>query len=108
MKRRRFLHRESRGTPGSNSVVPKHEVTTSSSDGSWHVYAPAGVATILCYLNALDGNWVHDDFPAIVRNKDVLGSAPLVDLFCNDFWGTPMEDLNSHKSYRPLTTLTFR
>ncbi|XP_062441003.1 protein O-mannosyl-transferase TMTC3 isoform X3 [Rhea pennata] len=26
----------------------------------------------------------------------------------NDFWGTPMSEERSHKSYRPLTVLTFR
>ena len=26
----------------------------------------------------------------------------------NDFWGTSMADPHSHKSYRPLTVLTFR
>ena len=29
-------------------------------------------------------------------------------LFLNDFWGTPLTHSGSHKSYRPLCTLTFR
>ena len=29
-------------------------------------------------------------------------------VFKNDFWGTPMNKEQSHKSYRPLTVLTFR
>ena len=33
---------------------------------------------------------------------------PLSVLFKNDFWGTSLLDPESHKSYRPLTTLTFR
>jgi hypothetical protein len=41
-------------------------------------------------------------------NADVLGTSPLAHVAVNDFWGTPMSDPNSHKSYRPLTTLTFR
>ena len=28
-------------------------------------------------------------------------------MFENDFWGTPMADEDSHRSYRPLTVLSF-
>ena len=31
-----------------------------------------------------------------------------VAVFLHDFWGTPMSKEQSHKSYRPLTVLTFR
>ncbi|XP_075234795.1 protein O-mannosyl-transferase TMTC1-like [Lycorma delicatula] len=71
-------------------------------------YAAVGVACLLLYSNSLHGDFVHDDIPAIVRNQDVLGSSPLLQLFLDDFWGTPMSDAFSHKSYRPLTTLSFR
>lgn len=74
----------------------------------WPLYVAAGAASAACYVNALTGEFVHDDIPAVVLNKDVLGATPIVDVFVNDFWGTPMADLNSHKSYRPLTILTFR
>ena len=33
---------------------------------------------------------------------------PLATIFTNDFWGTPLSDPESHKSYRPLTILSFR
>ena len=33
---------------------------------------------------------------------------PLLNLFSNDYWGTRMSKEQSHKSYRPLTVLTFR
>ncbi|KAK7077502.1 Transmembrane, partial [Halocaridina rubra] len=33
---------------------------------------------------------------------------PLSHVFLNDYWGKPMTDPLSHKSYRPLTILTFR
>lgn len=29
-------------------------------------------------------------------------------MFTNDFWGSPLSHPESHKSYRPLTILTFR
>ena len=45
---------------------------------------------------------------AIVQNPDVYSSQPWYALFEHDFWGFPLESEKSHKSYRPLTTLTFR
>lgn len=66
---------------------------------------------ILCsitYWNSLNGDFVHDDLPAIVQNPDVLGTTSIRQLFANDFWGRSMSDPESHKSYRPITTLTFR
>ncbi|XP_049938787.1 protein O-mannosyl-transferase TMTC1-like [Schistocerca serialis cubense] len=71
-------------------------------------YAAVAAVALASYANALGGDFVHDDIPAVTRNKDVLGLTPLPDVFRNDFWGTPMADASSHKSYRPLTTLTFR
>lgn len=64
--------------------------------------------SIGCFLNVLHGDFVHDDIPAICTNQDVLGGSSLLQVFQNDFWGKPMSDPDSHKSYRPLTILTFR
>ena len=47
-------------------------------------------------------------FNAQVSNRDVIGSTALVDIFSHDFWGQDIKLGDSHKSYRPLTTLTFR
>ncbi|XP_052873256.1 protein O-mannosyl-transferase TMTC1-like [Anopheles cruzii] len=79
-----------------------------SGQQSWAMYPVVGLIAALCYLNGIHGDFVHDDVPAITLNKDVLGLSPVAQVFRNDFWGTPMADLGSHKSYRPLTTLTFR
>ncbi|XP_069696733.1 protein O-mannosyl-transferase Tmtc1-like [Periplaneta americana] len=79
-----------------------------SGGGNGRVYSVVGVVALGCYLNGLTGDFVHDDIPAVTQNKDVLGLSPVSQLFRNDFWGTAMSDLGSHKSYRPLTTLTFR
>ena len=38
----------------------------------------------------------------------MLGVTPLRSLFLNDFWGTDISRDDSHKSYRPLTVLSFR
>lgn len=71
-------------------------------------YVVLVIVTLVCYLNGLNGDFVHDDIPAIKANNDVLALNPLPVLFKNDFWGTAMSDQNSHKSYRPLTTVSFR
>lgn len=63
---------------------------------------------VACYANSLGGGLVHDDIFAIRDNADLLPSTPLTKLFSDDFWGEPMSSLTSHKSYRPLTVLTFR
>ena len=46
---------------------------------------------------------------AVYGNPIVRGSSPFRDLWTHDFWGRlPVKDTKSMKSYRPLTTLTFR
>lgn len=72
------------------------------------IYCIVATVAVIIYLNTLSGDFVHDDLPAIVMNRDVLGTNSLLDLLKNDFWGMPMSEKLSHKSYRPLTTLTFR
>ncbi|GFR59874.1 transmembrane and TPR repeat-containing protein 3 [Elysia marginata] len=62
----------------------------------------------LVYHNALWCGFVFDDMSAIVENKDLRPTTPILNLFLNDFWGTPMHKEKSHKSYRPLCVLTFR
>lgn len=66
------------------------------------------LAACSVYWNALSCGFVFDDVSAIKENKDLRPRTPLWNLFLNDFWGTPMVAERSHKSYRPLTVLTFR
>lgn len=61
----------------------------------------------LCFVNSYDGDFVFDDAEAIVKNNDVRDT-PLWEIFKNDFWGTKLSHNQSHKSYRPLTILSFR
>ena len=68
----------------------------------------AAALALTCYWNSLQGGLVHDDIFAIRDNEDVRPDAPLSQVFSNDFWGKPMSSNVSHKSYRPLTILTFR
>jgi len=64
--------------------------------------------TFLVTSSSLQNDFVHDDIPAIVRNPDVQGQTRLAALLANDFWGKPMAEVTSHKSYRPLTVFSFR
>lgn len=91
----------------------REEVTQAKSwrnicDNDWVVYCLVSLVGALTYANSFHGEFVHDDIPAIVSNGDVNGGNHVLKVFKNDFWGTPMSDPNSHKSYRPLTTLSFR
>uniref|UniRef100_A0A1I8IK87 dolichyl-phosphate-mannose--protein mannosyltransferase n=1 Tax=Macrostomum lignano TaxID=282301 RepID=A0A1I8IK87_9PLAT len=61
-----------------------------------------------CYVTSLHCDFVFDDASAVRDNKDLRPHVPWTQLFRNDFWGTPMAEEKSHKSYRPLTVLTFR
>ncbi|XP_066585069.1 protein O-mannosyl-transferase TMTC4 isoform X2 [Prorops nasuta] len=61
----------------------------------------------LCYLNSYNGEFVFDDIEAVVNNDDVKDT-PIISVFNNDFWGTQLSHKQSHKSYRPLTILSFR
>nr|CAH7750091.1 unnamed protein product [Callosobruchus chinensis] len=71
-------------------------------------YITISVAAFVCYCNTLWGTFVFDDSEAIVKNKDVMLHTPLRDVFRNDFWGTDITLNSSHKSYRPLTILSYR
>ncbi|CAK1551539.1 unnamed protein product [Leptosia nina] len=87
--------------------LPTVREDTHKCDSDVVVYLMVTATAVLSYVNSLNGDFVHDDIPAIVTNRDVTGGG-LRQLFLDDFWGTPMVDPNSHKSYRPLTTLSFR
>lgn len=65
-------------------------------------------ASCVCYLNSLNGDFVHDDLYAIQNNGDVNGRNPTWSFLKNDFWGKSIADPRSHKSYRPVTVLSFR
>ncbi|CAB3369115.1 Hypothetical predicted protein, partial [Cloeon dipterum] len=69
--------------------------------------ASCGLAFAL-YYNTLDAGFVYDDSRAILTNQDVLPSTPVARVWQDDFWGTPLGHSGSHKSYRPLTVLSFR
>ncbi|XP_022238245.1 transmembrane and TPR repeat-containing protein CG4050-like [Limulus polyphemus] len=71
-------------------------------------YVVVGTMAFVCYLNSLSCGFVFDDMSAVRDNRDLKPETPLLSLFWNDFWGTPIHKEHSHKSYRPLCVLTFR
>lgn len=64
--------------------------------------------SLICYWSSVRGDFVFDDSEAIVNNEDVTGDASVSAIFSHDFWGGDISSNLSHKSYRPLTTLTFK
>jgi len=65
--------------------------------------------SLILFGNTLWGGFVWDDRAAIIGNKDVRGESSIYSIFFeHDFWGQVITLSDSHKSYRPLTTLSFR
>ncbi|CAB1423748.1 unnamed protein product [Pleuronectes platessa] len=52
--------------------------------------------------------WHSASLRAIKTNQDLLPETPWINIFYDDFWGTLLTHSGSHKSYRPLCTLSFR
>jgi hypothetical protein len=63
---------------------------------------------VAAYAVTYDAEFVFDDSEALVSNKDVTQSTSFYDIFTHDFWGSNIASNLSHKSYRPLTILSFR
>ncbi|KAG2501825.1 hypothetical protein HYH03_000324 [Edaphochlamys debaryana] len=61
------------------------------------------------YLNTIPANFAFDDNFAVIYNGDVTNDAnTLAGMLTHDFWGQRIASEQSHKSYRPLTVLSFR
>lgn len=69
-----------------------------------------GLITIVGYWDwtALNGKYVYDDAGSVLKNVVVNGQVPWKDVLTRDFWGQEMKDEGSHKSFRPITTATFK
>ncbi|XP_048355923.1 protein O-mannosyl-transferase TMTC2 [Sphaerodactylus townsendi] len=68
----------------------------------------SGALGLVLYLNTLGADFCYDDSRAIKTNQDLLPETPWTHIFYNDFWGTLLTHSGSHKSYRPLCSLSFR
>uniref|UniRef100_A0A1A8ENU7 dolichyl-phosphate-mannose--protein mannosyltransferase n=1 Tax=Nothobranchius korthausae TaxID=1143690 RepID=A0A1A8ENU7_9TELE len=67
-----------------------------------------GTVALVLYVNTLGADFCYDDSRAIKTNQDLLPETPWTNIFYDDFWGTLLTHSGSHKSYRPLCTLSFR
>jgi Domain of unknown function (DUF1736) len=57
---------------------------------------------------ALNGGYVYDDAGSVIKNVVVNGMVDWREAFTRDYWGIEMKEAQSHKSFRPVTTLTLR
>ncbi|CAI4225463.1 unnamed protein product [Auanema sp. JU1783] len=60
------------------------------------------------FISSIEGDFVFDDQESIVNNPVVQGNVPLREIWLRDFWGRMIASPGSHKSYRPITTMSFR
>ncbi len=60
------------------------------------------------YSPCLLSDFTWDDRAAVLQNPDMDTAASWRGIFLHDFWGQPMNVPDSHKSYRPLTTLSLK
>uniref|UniRef100_A0A3P8UUS5 dolichyl-phosphate-mannose--protein mannosyltransferase n=1 Tax=Cynoglossus semilaevis TaxID=244447 RepID=A0A3P8UUS5_CYNSE len=67
-----------------------------------------GAVALVLYVNTLGADFCYDDSRAIKTNQDLLPETPWTNIFYDDFWGTLLTHSGSHKSFRPLCTLSFR
>ncbi|KAA0720897.1 Transmembrane and TPR repeat-containing protein 2 [Triplophysa tibetana] len=67
-----------------------------------------GAVALLLYVNTLSADFCYDDSRAIKTNQDLLPDTPWTNILYDDFWGTLLTHSGSHKSFRPLCTLSFR
>jgi hypothetical protein len=69
-----------------------------------------GLIAILAYWDsrALNGGWVYDDAGSVLKNIVVTGMVDWKQAFTRDYWGVEMSTAASHKSFRPITTLTLK
>jgi len=74
----------------------------------WRQQSSVFLLSVLCYINSIWGGFVFDDNEAILNNQDLDLENSWTQVFQNDFWGTDIFSNSSHKSYRPLTVLSFR
>eukprot|EP00298_Acanthocystis_sp_HF-20_P002893 c13280_g1_i1.p1 GENE.c13280_g1_i1~~c13280_g1_i1.p1 ORF type:complete len:133 (-),score=15.73 c13280_g1_i1:6-404(-) len=93
--------------PFLSQINPKTNSFFFQSSNDFKSYLFIFLFSVIIYINSIWGEFVFDDVEAIVNNQDITDSN-LFNLWKNDFWGFPMNNEKSHKSYRPLTVITFR
>jgi hypothetical protein len=109
------LESSSRGSP---RYAPKRWADSGSENDSarsgmaeeWRWAALVVAFTIPYYICVTYRDWYIDEGFAIYKNADARGETPIREVLKHDFWGTPLdppEGYTTHKSFRPLMTLSF-
>jgi protein O-mannosyl-transferase len=100
-------------TPTFNGKKHSYQVHTMTM--TWWCFwkAPSfwtALIAIVAYWDAraLNGDFVYDDAGSVVKNVVVNGHVHWREAWKRDFWGVEMTTAQSHKSFRPVTTLTLR
>lgn len=73
--------------------------------------AAVALLALLAAGNSVANGFVWDDRAAVLGNRDARADASggsLLQLLAHDFWGLDLRAAASHKSFRPLTVLSFR
>ncbi|CBN78021.1 conserved unknown protein [Ectocarpus siliculosus] len=91
----------SRAWPASGSVLLRRVPR-------WLSPAALFIISFGLHHETLLGGFVWDDRPAVVGNQDVWAGSSWGDIWRHDFWGQQIAHAESHKSFRPLTTVTFK
>jgi len=73
----------------------------------WKTIGALSLVALVVYSNSLFGELVYDDASCLGHGA-VTGKASLLSLFATDFWGKDLAHVESHRSWRPLTTFVFR
>lgn len=55
------------------------------------------VVAAAVYLTSIPGDMVYDDVIAVKENRDIRPHSPILNIFRNDFWGTPIHKVGSNE-----------
>ncbi|KAH3756693.1 protein O-mannosyl-transferase TMTC3 [Pelomyxa schiedti] len=99
------------GGPGSKTQILGRGTESPTRGNTWiHglLLSLVCVSVGVWFSNAVHGQFCFDDHAAIERNLDVVPSTPYYHLLHHDFWGNDIASNSSHKSFRPVTVLSFK
>lgn len=70
--------------------------------------AICAATALLMYINTYNSQLVFDDRAVVQENNDLRPNSPWTNLLWHDFWGDELHHHKSHKSFRPITSASFK
>ena len=70
--------------------------------------AICAATALLMYINTYNNQLVFDDRAVVQENNDLRPNSPWTNLLWHDFWGDELHHHKSHKSFRPITSASFK